>query len=55
MKPGAGSAEKFTSTGSELSSPEQLTPAGFAAFVKRDYEDMRVAAKLAGLGIDAKK
>ena len=43
-------AEKFTSTGSELATSVQMTPAGFAAFIKRDYEDMRVAAKLAGLG-----
>lgn len=49
LKPGGPSAEKFTSTGSELASPEQMTPAGFAAFIKRDYEDMRVAAKLAGI------
>ncbi len=50
LKPGSPSAEKFTSTGSELGTPEQMTPAGFAAFIKRDYEDMREAAKLAGLG-----
>lgn len=50
LKPGSPAAEKFTSTGSELATPEQMTPAGFAAFIKRDYEAMRIAAKLAGLG-----
>jgi tripartite-type tricarboxylate transporter receptor subunit TctC len=43
-------AEKLAATGSELASPEQMTSAGFAAFIKRDYEDMRAAAMLAGLG-----
>ena len=50
LKPGSPSALKFTTTGSELGSPEQMTSAGFAAFIKRDYEAMREAAKLAGLG-----
>ena len=50
LAPGSASAEKFISTGSEIATPEQMTPAGFAAFIKRDYEDMREAAKLAGLG-----
>lgn len=50
LKPGSPAAEKFLSTGSEVASPESQTSAGFAAFIKRDYEDMRVAAKLAGLG-----
>jgi hypothetical protein len=26
-----------------------MTPAGFAAFIKADYEDMRAAAKAAGI------
>ena len=49
---GAGSeaAGKLIATGSEIATPEQMTPAGFADFIKRDYEDMRAAAKLAGLG-----
>jgi tripartite-type tricarboxylate transporter receptor subunit TctC len=47
---GTEAATKLTSTGSELATPEQMTPAGFAALIKRDYEDMREAAKLAGLG-----
>jgi tripartite-type tricarboxylate transporter receptor subunit TctC len=49
---GAGSeaAGKLIATGSEIATPEQMTPAGFADFIRRDYEDMRAAAKLAGLG-----
>jgi tripartite-type tricarboxylate transporter receptor subunit TctC len=43
-------AGKLIATGSEIATPEQMTPAGFAEFIKRDYEDMRAAAKLAGLG-----
>jgi tripartite-type tricarboxylate transporter receptor subunit TctC len=50
LAPGSNGAEKITGTGSELASPEQMTPAGFAAFIRADYEDMRTAAKLAGLG-----
>ena len=49
LAPGSPAAEKLLGTGSELASAEQMTPAGFAAFIKRDYEDMRVAAKLAGI------
>ena len=44
VRPGSSPA-----TGSELASPEQMTPAGFAAFIKRDYEDMRAAATAAGI------
>jgi len=47
---GGGAAEKVVGTGSELASPEQMTPAGFTAFIKADYEDMGAAAKAAGIG-----
>ena len=47
---GSEAAGKLIATGSEIATPEQMTPAGFAAFIKGDYEDMRAAAKLAGLG-----
>lgn len=49
MAAGSAAAEKVAGTGSELATPEQMTPAGFAAFIKSDYEDMRTAAKLAGI------
>jgi tripartite-type tricarboxylate transporter receptor subunit TctC len=47
---GSPAATKLTGTGSELATAEQMTPAGFAAFIKRDLEAMGVAAKLAGFG-----
>lgn len=50
LAPGSQAAEKLTGTGSELATADQMTPAGFDAFIKKDYEDMRAAAKLAGLG-----
>jgi tripartite-type tricarboxylate transporter receptor subunit TctC len=50
LAPGSDAAGKLIATGSEIATPEQMTPAGFADFIKRDYVDMRAAAKLAGLG-----
>ncbi len=47
---GSEAAAKLIATGSEIATPEQMTPAGFADFIRRDYEDMQAAAKLAGLG-----
>jgi hypothetical protein len=35
--------------GSEIATPEQMTPKGFDAFIRADYENMRAAAKLAGI------
>jgi tripartite-type tricarboxylate transporter receptor subunit TctC len=49
LGPGSQAAGKLIATGSEIATPEQMTPAGFAEFIRRDYEDMRGAAKLAGL------
>ena len=46
---GGGAAGKLTGTGSEMATPEQMTPAGFADFIRRDYEDMRAAATAAGI------
>lgn len=42
-------AEKLRGMGSEIATPEQMTSKGFDAFIRADYEDMRAAAKLAGL------
>ena len=49
LTPGSLAAERLISLGAEVATPEQQTSAGFAAFIKKDYEDMRQAAKLAGL------
>ncbi len=41
--------ERLRSLGAEIATPEQMTSKGFAAFIHADFEDMRVAAKLAGI------
>ena len=41
--------DRLRAMGSEIATPEQMTPAGFAAFIKADYEHMKEAAKLAGI------
>jgi len=42
-------ADKLRAMGSEIASAEQQTPQGFAAFIRADYENMKEAAKLAGI------
>ena len=49
LKPGGPAAERLISLGAELATPEQMTAKGFAAFIKTDYENMKEAAKLAGI------
>jgi tripartite-type tricarboxylate transporter receptor subunit TctC len=46
---GGPAPEKLRGMGSEIATKEQMTPDGFAAFIKDDYENMKVAAKLAGI------
>jgi len=46
---GGPAPDKLRAMGSEIATPEQMTPAGFAAFIRADYEHMREAAKLAGI------
>ncbi len=41
--------ERLRGMGSEIATSEQMTPGGFAAFIRADYEHMREAAKLAGI------
>ncbi len=41
--------DKLRAMGSEIATPEQMTAAGFAAFIRDDYKRMGEAAKLAGL------
>jgi tripartite-type tricarboxylate transporter receptor subunit TctC len=46
----SGSApDKLRALGSEIATPEQMTPKGFAAFLHADYEGVRAAVKLAGI------
>jgi tripartite-type tricarboxylate transporter receptor subunit TctC len=42
-------ADKLRGMGSEIATPEQMTSAGFAAFIREDYKRMGEAAKFAGL------
>jgi hypothetical protein len=35
--------------GSEIATVKQMTPDGFAEFIRADYENMRKAATLAGI------
>ncbi len=46
---GGSAADKLRDLGAEIATPEQMTPDGFAKFVRTDYENMREAAKLAGI------
>jgi tripartite-type tricarboxylate transporter receptor subunit TctC len=41
--------DRLRALGSDIATPEQITPAGFAAFIKTDYGRMKEAAKLAGI------
>jgi tripartite-type tricarboxylate transporter receptor subunit TctC len=49
LKPGGSAAERLVGLGAEIATPEQMTAQGFAAFINADYENMKEAAKLAGL------
>jgi len=49
LKAGSPAAERLKSLGSEVATPEQMTPQGFGAFIRADYEAMQAAAKVAGL------
>jgi tripartite-type tricarboxylate transporter receptor subunit TctC len=42
-------ADKLRGMGSEIATPEQMTSAGFAAFIRDDYKRMGEAAKFAGI------
>jgi tripartite-type tricarboxylate transporter receptor subunit TctC len=49
LAPGSPGAAKLIAIGSEIATAEQMTPAGFAAFLEAEFESLRTAAKLAGL------
>ena len=42
-------ADKLRTIGAEVATAEQMTPTGFAAFIRGEFERSREAAKLAGL------
>jgi len=49
LNSGSPASERLIILGSEVASPEQMTAKGFAEFIRADYENMREAAKLAGI------
>jgi tripartite-type tricarboxylate transporter receptor subunit TctC len=49
LTPGNPATERLIGLGAEIATPEQMTSKGFAAFIRTDYENMREAAKLAGI------
>lgn len=46
---GGPAPDKLRALGAEIATAEQMTSAGFAAFIKADYQHMSEAAKLAGI------
>jgi tripartite-type tricarboxylate transporter receptor subunit TctC len=46
---GGPTPEKLREMGSEIATAEQMTPEGFAGFIRADYENMRETAKIAGI------
>jgi tripartite-type tricarboxylate transporter receptor subunit TctC len=46
---GGTTVDRLREMGSEIATPEQMTSAGFAAFIREDYKRMGEAAKLAGI------
>ena len=46
---GSPAVARLVEIGSEIATAEQMTSAGFAAFIRADYEEMRQAAKAAGI------
>jgi tripartite-type tricarboxylate transporter receptor subunit TctC len=49
LAPGSPAAERLVGIGAEVATAEQMTSKGFAAFIQTDYEEMRQAAKAAGI------
>ena len=46
---GGEAADKLRGLGSDIATPEQMTSAGFGAFIRTDTANMQAAAKLAGI------
>jgi tripartite-type tricarboxylate transporter receptor subunit TctC len=49
LAPGSPAAERLAGIGAEVATAEQMTSKGFAAFIQTDYDEMRQAAKAAGI------
>ncbi len=46
---GGPTVDRLKELGSEIATPEEMTPQGFGAFIKTDYDNMKEAAKLADI------
>jgi len=46
---GGTAPDRLRGMGSEIATPDEMTPEGFAKFIRADYDNMREAAKLAGI------
>lgn len=46
---GSPATKTLIGQGSEIAKPDEMTPAGFAAYLKREYDEMSEAAKIAGI------
>ena len=46
---GSPAVTRLEGLGAEIATPEQMTSAGFAAFIKTDAANMKKAADLAGI------
>jgi len=46
---GGPAPDRLRAMGSEIATPEEMTSAGFAAYIHTEFEHMREAAKLAGI------
>lgn len=46
---GTTTAERINATGGEIATAQQMTSAGFGAFIRTDFDNMKEAARLAGI------
>lgn len=46
---GTTTADRINATGGEIATPQQMTSAGFGAFIRTDFDNMKEAARLAGI------
>ena len=49
LTPGSAGAAKLLSQGSIIATAEEMTPAGFGAFLRKEFDAMAAAAKVAGI------
>ena len=47
--PGTPAVQKLIGQGADIAEPREMTPAGFAAYLRREYDETAEAAKIAGI------